>query len=850
MDLKDRRARLLLPEASLNGIDFVEVANDQQTALRVHFLNAVPLKGTVSEVTITGGESIHTVAVAPIDDNTDWSLDDTHLVLKLSAATPGDFSNYTLAINSPLLDLYFAKTVFSFKARCPSDLDCQPQPVVCLVPPSDAPPIDYLAKDFLSFRQALLDFSALRYPEWQERSEADFGVMFLEALCALADELSYMQDRIAAEAALPTATQRRSVVRLARLVDYWPRPATAASVLLQFDVADGVTEILDGLVVTASGPDGAPIPFETGTKLANRFDPETGQLLIPQPASPVSPTWNVTLQGGYGGSVSCPQPASPVNPAWNRGVIRPYWFDNSQRCLRAGATEMYVLGCGFNFYPGQPLLIETGAQSSADPPIRQFVRLVDADQGPAATELCDPLFAPSTDGSGAPPPVLFCPTSPPQGTCVTLIRWRTEDALTTDRDLTRTILAGNLIIATQAQTRLLESFVIPPPPDPQSTVPEALVCTGPNDTPSDPSLQYLYTLRTAPLAWLQPDDAAQPPAPEVVLTGQPSNGEQQVLWQFQPWLLKAEAFDNAFTIDAARFSRIAGTVGDSLRSDYDGDAGDTLRFGDGVFGVVPVARTTFNVTYRTGGGLTGNVAPDSITAIDPKDPKANGVLRVTNPLPATGGADPEPLDTVRRLAPEKFRAVQYRAVLPADYQAAAETLSWVQRAGTVFRWTGSWLTVFTTPDPRHSEQITVAQRTELINLLNRYRMAGYESYVPDPKYVSLDLVVELCARPESFRGDVEQTVLTALGTAPGGFFNRDNFTFGQPLQLSALEGAVQRAQGVAGVTCVRYRIRGRTPNLTRMGDTVAVGVDEIIRCDNDPSLPERGSLKVIIQGGK
>jgi hypothetical protein len=93
-------------------------------------------------------------------------------------------------------------------------------------------------------------------------------------------------------------------------------------------------------------------------------------------------------------------------------------------------------------------------------------------------------------------------------------------------------------------------------------------------------------------------------------------------------------------------------------------------------------------------------------------------------------------------------------------------------------------------------------------------------------------------------------VLTALGTAPGGFFNRDNFMFGQPLQLSALEGAVQRAQGVAGVTCVRYRIRGRTPNLTRMGDTVAVGVDEIIRCDNDPSLPEHGSLKVIIEGGK
>src|SRR6266567_4054877 len=96
------------------------------------------------------------------------------------------------------------------------------------------PQIDYLAKDFLSFRQALLDFSALRYPEWQERSEADFGVMFLEALCALADDLSYTQDRIAAEAYLDTATQRRSLVRLARLVDYESQPATAARVLLQF----------------------------------------------------------------------------------------------------------------------------------------------------------------------------------------------------------------------------------------------------------------------------------------------------------------------------------------------------------------------------------------------------------------------------------------------------------------------------------------------------------------------------------------------------------------------------------------------------------------------------------------
>src|SRR4029079_13533480 len=100
------------------------------------------------------------------------------------------------------------------------------------------------------------DFSALRYPAWQERSEADFGVMFLEALAAVADDLSYQQDRIAAEAWLETATQRRSLVQLARLVDYEPRVATAARTMLQFQMAVGGA-ILPGVVVGALAPDGS-----------------------------------------------------------------------------------------------------------------------------------------------------------------------------------------------------------------------------------------------------------------------------------------------------------------------------------------------------------------------------------------------------------------------------------------------------------------------------------------------------------------------------------------------------------------------------------------------------------------
>ena len=391
MDAKDRRAQIL-KSTVLNGIDFVEIASPQQTTLRVHFLNDVQLRGSLSAAPlIDGGETIASVTVLPIDDSTDWGNDTGHLTLTLRAQAPGDFSNYTLHMQSAALDQFFSIVQFSFKALCPSDLDCEPTPVQCPPVTADVPPIDYLAKDFLSFRQALLDFSALRYPQWQERSEADFGMMFLEALAGTADDLSYTQDRVAAEATLETATQRRSVVRHARLVDYEPAPAMAASVILQFDVAAGVTQIADGLAMIASAPDGSSIVFETGNSLVNRLiDPDSGALRSEPPSTPAS-------------------------PAWNRGVIQPYWFDDSQRCLYAGVTQMYVLGRGYDFIAGQALLIETQAATSADPPIRQIVHLLEDVGTPNqwATELSDPVFTRSIDAANTSAPFMTGPTSPP-----------------------------------------------------------------------------------------------------------------------------------------------------------------------------------------------------------------------------------------------------------------------------------------------------------------------------------------------------------------------------------------------------------------------------------------------------
>jgi hypothetical protein len=798
--VKDRLSKLLDPSnKTLNGIDFVEIASPAQTTLRVHFLKDVPIARSPPQTinpTITGGETMQTVAVLPIDPATDWSQDaDGRPLLTLRVAAPGDFSWYTLKILNDAIDPFYDHVQFSFKALCPSNLDCETPPVPCPPPTGTLLPITYLAKDFLSFRKALSDFSALQYPGWQERSEADFGVMFMEALCSVADDLSYTQDRVAAEATIDTATQRRSMVRLARLVDYEPAPATASSVLLQLEVNGG--PIPTGVLVSAPQPDGTSVDFETGSGL---IDPDTLEL-------------NVTTYR--------------VSPAWNRFEfdlvtprLIPYCWDDSRLCLRAGATEMWIEGQAFAFEPGMTLLIDTAAATTADPPIRETIQLV------SVGEAQDPLYE----------------------NLITHIVW--QNGLQFDHDMTRTVLAGNMVPATQGR-RYTESFAIGPAPA-GSGVPPAIVRTGPNAT-----TQYLYSLQNVPLAWLKAS-ADSSPCPEIILAQQPPNpAVPPQNWTWLSSLLESQEFESTYTIDPMSYVPIRKNSDASIAYDYAGDGGSTIRFGDDIFGEIPESGSIFQVTYRMGGGGRGNVARDTITRLGsgPGNAAASLITKVMNPFAAAGGTDEEANQQIARLAPQVFRAVQYRAVLPQDYENAAETLPWVLRAGTAFRWTGSWHTVFTTADPEGTQQIPIDEHIDLINLLNRYRLAGYESYSPSPDYVSIDLIATVCALTAAFQGDVEAAVVAALSTSKfpngtTGFFYYDNFTFGTPLEFSALAAAIQSAYGVAGVVSVQYRQRGVNPNFTCLTDALTMGPNQILRMDNDPSEPNNGTLQVIVLGGK
>lgn len=209
-----------------NGIDYIEVSDDQRK-LTVFFLGRAP-EISVANVRIDGGQRV-TVRVVDVRlcRADDPDQDDC---LTVFVDRPGDFSTYTLRLVEAVLDRpgttplagfdpRYAGIPFSFKVNCPSELDCAAA-TPCPTEPSITPEINYLAKDYASFRQLILDRLALLMPDWRERHVPDIGIALVELLAYSGDYLSYYQDAVATEAYLDTARRRISVRRHARLVDY------------------------------------------------------------------------------------------------------------------------------------------------------------------------------------------------------------------------------------------------------------------------------------------------------------------------------------------------------------------------------------------------------------------------------------------------------------------------------------------------------------------------------------------------------------------------------------------------------------------------------------------------------
>src|SRR5262249_23573579 len=251
---------------------------------------------------------------------------------------------------------------FSFKVECPTDFDCRP---VLVCPPAfeAAPEIDYLAKDYESFRQLMLDRMAVLAPEWRERSAADLGVTLVELAAFVGDYLSYHQDAVATEAYLGTARRRVSVRRHARLVDYAMHDGCNARAWVQLKV--------DSDVVRLSPTDPASVP--KGTPLCTAL-PGRGPVITDGALLSTADAVFETMQD-----------VDALYAAHDR--IEFYTWSDQRCCLPIGAMAATLKGhlpnltIGDADTPGDVLIFEeivgplTGEAEDADPSHRWAVRL-------------------------------------------------------------------------------------------------------------------------------------------------------------------------------------------------------------------------------------------------------------------------------------------------------------------------------------------------------------------------------------------------------------------------------------------------------------------------------------------
>ncbi len=172
--------------------------------------------------------------------------------------------------------------------------------------------IAYRSGTWHEFKESLIaDLAGSQHPELAgltTRADDDLTIALLDAVAACADVLTFYQERIANEAYLRTATERRSVLELARLIGYELGPGAAAGMLLAFTVDDTlgaprVATIDVGVKIqSVPGHGEKPQTFETVEKIEGRaeWNAMTPALTLPQAfaATNVTDLWLAGIATG------------------------------------------------------------------------------------------------------------------------------------------------------------------------------------------------------------------------------------------------------------------------------------------------------------------------------------------------------------------------------------------------------------------------------------------------------------------------------------------------------------------------------------------------------------------------
>jgi len=465
----------------------------------------------------------------------------------------------------------------------------------------------------------------------------------------------------------------------------------------------------------------------------------------------------------------------------DRNAMPLYDWDLPGYALAAGATTAALRGTYPGLTPGRVVLLRAAVGAATELPAVHPVRLTAVVDG-GTDALGD-------GGAGVP---------------ITRIAWDPADAspvpllVSPPGGGSPGVAHGNVVLADHGRR----------------TPPEQLAGPAPGREPG-----HRARLARAGLTWREPypaDSADRPAAalnrrdpaqavPTLTVTG---GATPEVTWVPRPDLLASD--------------RLAAHV--VIEMEEGGVA--QVRFGDSVHGRAVTAGQPLVATYRVGNGVAGNVGRGALSRLAVPAGGSADLTRITavgNPLPATGGTDPEPIEAVRLAAPHAF-LVQRRCVVEDDFVAVAQSHPQVRRASAAIRWTGSWHTAVVVVDRRDGRPVDAAFREELLAWFEPFRLTGGDIDVRGPRPVAVDILVEVGVAA-GHRADLVERALIAAFAAPAAA----DRTIGQPLYLSQVIAYAAAVPGVAWADVLRFQRRGQRPNGEIDLGVLAVGPQESLR---------------------
>lgn len=275
------------------------------------------------------------------------------------------------------------------------------------------------------------------------------------------------------------------------------------------------------------------------------------------------------------------------------------------------------------------------------------------------------------------------------------------------------------------------------------------------------------------------------------------------------------------------------TGGDNVYSvTIDSDNNVYVNFGDGVAGAIPTKESTIKAVYIAGGGTVGNVGAgviNSFGAIPLTSSAATAlksvIIGITNPLPATGGADPETNDSIRLNAPRALRSLN-RAVTLQDFSDLALSVPGVAKANATAT-NRSNVTLYVAPTQSgtsdiypgylnygddaniQSSQLRFLIETSIPEFMGNKTQIGTSLTIVAPYYTDIFMDISYSTLPQYSGAVVESYINEALVNA----FTFEDMQFADIITPEEVEFKLRQVTGVQNAKVISlYRFGGSGRN--------------------------------------